>query len=426
MRVLFCPTHYVYDDSREGSELSWAYNIADRIGSVYQTSVVVTGRSTVGLRPYRIVEVDPDEDRVNFGLAHAFMFNTRYTIAALRALHRGHYDVVHHVLPFAIGRTYNVAALRHGSTTPFVIGPVQPPVAVRDPDVDPTDFKSHRSQGRTGLASLRRSATYTFGAFVSDVLAPVTFSRLSARTVSRATAVVAVNNEARALLIASGASPSRVVVIPPGIDTNRFQPLPPSVSRPGRLELLAASQLVKRKNVDLIIRAFAQLAETAPHAKLRIVGDGPEREALMRMTHILGLGGKVTFTGFVPHAAVHEEYQRADIFVNASSWEGFATSCLEALSSGLPVVSTRVGGFADAVEDARTGYLIEGRDSLEFATVMQRFLQNPTLIGEQAARARELAEREFDWARAVIPRYMQVYDQAIRERAQSRLTNRVA
>lgn len=87
MRILFCPAHYVYDESREGSELSWAYNIADRIGSLFSSSVVVTGRSTVGARRYRIVEVTPEETRVNFGLTHAFGFNARYTLAAFRALH---------------------------------------------------------------------------------------------------------------------------------------------------------------------------------------------------------------------------------------------------------------------------------------------------------------------------------------------------
>lgn len=54
--------------------------------------------------------------------------------------------------------------------------------------------------------------------------------------------------------------------------------------------------------------------------------------------HLLGVHENVAFTGFIPHAAVHEEYRRADLFVNASSWEGFATTCLEALASGLPVV----------------------------------------------------------------------------------------
>lgn len=416
MRVLFCPAHYVYDDSREGSELSWAYNIADRIGSVFSGSVVVTGKSTVGARPYRIIEVTPQETRVNFGLVHAFRFNARYTRAAFRAMREGRFDVVHHVLPFAIGKTYNVAALRHGAEIPFVIGPVQPPVAVRDAEVDPTDFKSYSSERRTGLASLRRSVGHTLDEFASDVLAPFAFSGLSARTVRRAATVVAVNDEAKDLLLGTGVAPSKVAVIPPGIDTSRFHPAKRGRRGASGLNVLAVSQLVKRKNVDVVIRAFAKVAEGAPHARLRIVGEGPERSALASLTHHLGIHERVTFTGFVRHAEVHEKYRRADIFVNASSWEGFATSSLEALASGLPVISTPVGGFADAIEDGRTGYLVTRPDPGELAAALHRLIENPERIADQSVRARELAERRFDWTTAVIPRYLEVYENVIRER----------
>ena len=417
MRILFCPAHYVYDDTREGSELAWSYNIADRISSIFPDSVVVTGRSTVGSRRYRIVEVTPGETRLNFGLRHALAFNTRYTLAAFRGLRSDRFDIVHHVLPFALGRTYNFAVLRHGSRTPFVIGPVQSPLTVRDTDVEPTDLRSYGSQDESRLASLERLAGRTFGAFLSAVAAPLLLSRVSARTLSGAAAVVAVNEQTRVGLIEIGVCPERVVVISPGVDSQRFQPATSSATDPAGVVVLSVSNLVNRKNVDVIIQAFAKVLTAAPLTRLRIVGDGPQRAALDNLARALGVRESITFTGSIPHATVHEEYRRADVFVNASAAEGFSTTCLEALASGLPVLSTKVGGFADVVEDHRNGYLIDRADSAELAAKLLWLVENPTSVAQLSIRARAIAERDFDWDTAVIPKYLDLYGHVSRERA---------
>jgi glycosyltransferase involved in cell wall biosynthesis len=396
--------------------VSWAYNIADRIGTMFPSSVVVTGWSTVRAKPYRIVELTPSETRVNFGLTHALKFNARYTFATFRALDDAAFDIVHHVLPFAIGKTFNLAAIRRGVGTPFVIGPVQPPLTAHDADLDPTDFKRYGSKRERGLAAVERSVTQSGRRFLSDTVAPTAFSGISRATVRRAAALVAVNAEARACLIRSGASPSRIAIIPPGVDTSRFEPRVRLRATPGRCDLLSVSQLIKRKNLAVVIEAFAKLAETAPESTLRIVGDGPEREALTALAYRLGVGEAVTFTGFVPNALVHEEYHGAEVFINASASEGFATTCLEALASGLPVVSTRVGGFVDAVENGRNGYLVDAPNADMFAATLAPLVEDKALVGELSRRARETAERRFDWDRSVIPAYLEVYARVVARR----------
>jgi glycosyltransferase involved in cell wall biosynthesis len=414
LRILFCPAHYLYEDGRDGSELSWAYNIADRVASQLPSSVVVTGRSMVHARPYVILELTPWENRVNFGLRHALTFNARYTRAANNALEHERFDVLHHVLPFAVGKTHNLAALRHRAVTPYVIGPVQPSI-VRDTDIDPNDLRSF--EGRSGVKSARRAVGDSIGSFASDVVGPLAFSRLSRRTIAGASALIAVNEDARHLLIRSGASPDRVVLIPPGIDTRRFR-AGSDRTPSSTVEILCVSRLLRRKNVDLVMQAFADVSRRIPEVRLRIVGDGPERPRLTRLAGELDLGEKVAFTGFIPNAAVHEEYHRADIFVNASAAEGFATTCLEALASGLPVVSTNVGGFVDAVQDGKNGYLVSAPDAGNLAAKLSALAENPTLIAELSRGAREVAERKFDWDAAVIPRYRALYERVIQERQQ--------
>jgi glycosyltransferase involved in cell wall biosynthesis len=426
LKVLFCPTHYFYDDTREGSELSWAYNIADRIGSQLPASVVITGKSTVGARPYRIIELTPWEDRLNFGLLHAFMFNARYTFAAIRALRREHFDVVHHVLPFAVGKTHNVAALRNRPTTPYIIGPVQPPLEVPDTDINANDLRSFTSRRPGGAASLKRAISGRISSFSSEAIAPAVFSRLSRRTITAASAIVAVNEEAAEFVMRNGASPERVAVIPPGVDTRRFSRASLRKTRSSYINILCVARLLRRKNVDVVIQAFAKVAEEAPQARLRIVGDGPERETLTTLTNHLGLDGKVRFAGFIPNAAVHEEYSDADIFVNASAAEGFATTCLEALASGLPVVSTKVGGFADAVRGGQNGYLIGVPDAADLAASLRRLVVEPTLRAKLSSGARDLAERRFDWDKAVIPQYLELYRRVAQQQSCSDLLGTVA
>jgi glycosyltransferase involved in cell wall biosynthesis len=381
---------------------------------MFPSSVVVTGWSTVRAKPYHIVELTPADTRVNFGLSHALAFNARYTLATIRALRNGDFDIVHHVLPFAIGKTFNLAAMRSSFGLPFVIGPVQPPLTMHDDDLDPTDFKRHVSERAGRLAAVRRSMVQTGRRIVSDTLAPATLSGIAKATMRRAAAVVAVSAEAEALLVQSGASQSRIVIIPPGVDTSRFRPPAGPPARRGGRVLLSVSQLIKRKNLDVVIRAFAKLPEATTGATLRIVGDGPERETLSALANRLGVGEAVSFSGFVPNAAVHEEYQMADVFVNASTAEGFATTCLEALASGLPVVSTRVGGFVDAIEDGRTGYLVDAPDADKLAAILAPLVDDRGLVDELSRRARDTAERRFDWDRAVIPAYLDVYERAVR------------
>lgn len=415
MKVLFCPAHYVYDDSREGSELSWAYNIADRVSRRFPASVVVTGKSAVGGRTYRIVEVTPQETRVNFGLINAFIFNARYTLAALRALRDSRFDLIHHVLPFSVGRTYNLAALRHGRATPFVIGPVQPPLPVRDADRDPADLKSHAFRRQTRLTAARTAVGHAGRVFLSDGVAPLVFGRLSRKTMADAAAIVAVNDETKEHLVHLGVSPARLAVIPPGVDTTRFRPAVVRRKCP-RTKVLSVCQLTKRKNVDLIIGAFAIASRAAPQMELRIVGDGPEEGRLRRLANDLGVGANVSFAGFVRHAEVHREYERADVFVNASAAEGFATTCLEALAAGLPIISSRVGGFATAVLPNWNGYLVDGSSPAELAEALTRLVESPAAIDTMGARGRALAVNKFDWETAIIPKYLAVYEGVIGER----------
>ncbi len=399
MRILFCPAHQIYDAENEGSEFAWTFNIADRVASRFPGSLVVTGRTEIGRRPYRIVSLTPGERRFNAGVAYALRFNALYTLATMRALHRGEFDLVHHVLPFALDRTYNLAAALPGRRTPFVIGPIQMPLTVPDTDIDPSDVRK-TSLSEPSLDPLLLRA--------ADPILRV----LSRRTLRSATRLVAVDRATRDALTARGVLPGRISIIPPGVDTARFAFAPFATKRPP-FRLLCVCHLVARKNVALVLHALVEISRRVPRVELSVVGDGPQRTSLEALADRLGVRGRVRFEGSVPHGRVHSHYEKAHVFVSASRAESFGTSCLEAMASGLPVVSTAVGAFRETVRDGHNGYIVQQETSGELADRVTTLLQQPRLLEDFGRRARATAEQSFDWDRVVVPSYLDVYAAAL-------------
>lgn len=118
--------------------------------------------------------------------------------------------------------------------------------------------------------------------------------------------------------------------------------------------LLTVGRLVRSKGFDLLLTALADLRDTVPSVRLRIVGDGPERAGLVEQAARLGLAGTVEFLGSRGPEQVRAELMGADLFVISSRDEGLPRTLLEATASGVPVVATAVGGIPAAAGDWST------------------------------------------------------------------------
>ncbi len=123
-----------------------------------------------------------------------------------------------------------------------------------------------------------------------------------------------------------------------------------------RTAILAVGRLTPQKDYPLLLRAFAQVARRFPRCELRVVGEGEERGRLERLARDLGVGQRVRWLGY--RRDMVAEYDRATVFVLASRHEGFPNVLVEAMSRGLPVVSTDCpSGPADLVTDGVAGLL---------------------------------------------------------------------
>jgi glycosyltransferase involved in cell wall biosynthesis len=170
-------------------------------------------------------------------------------------------------------------------------------------------------------------------------------------------------------------SPGRTHYIPNGVDVARFSPAPPS-ERP-MLTIGAVAALRPEKNLARLVRGFAALRRERT-ARLVIVGDGPNRASLGALAVELGIADDVSFAGEL-HDVEHA-YRSFDVFALSSDTEQMPLSVLEAMASGLPVVSTMVGDVVHMVSGANAPFVTPlDDDGLGLAASLKTLIDNPAL-----------------------------------------------
>jgi glycosyltransferase involved in cell wall biosynthesis len=126
--------------------------------------------------------------------------------------------------------------------------------------------------------------------------------------------------------------------------------------------MLVARNLEDIYDVPTALRAFARLHASHPHARLTVAGSGPRRADLERLCAELAIADAVTFTGRIENERMADLYRCADVLLNPALVDNMPNSLLEAMASGVPIVSTRVGGVPHLVEDGRTALLVPPHD----------------------------------------------------------------
>ena len=188
------------------------------------------------------------------------------------------------------------------------------------------------------------------------------------RAITSADQIITVSTALRTLAIEQGAESARVQVIGNGIDLTKFAPLPRREARrelglPEDAEVLVSvGTLVERKGFHRVIECLPELLSAHPLLHFVIVGGaGPEGDMSAKLRNLvstLRLEDRVHFLGPYPSERLKVPLSAADVFVLATSYEGWANVFLEAMACGLPVVTTDVGGNAQVVNDRSLGRLV--------------------------------------------------------------------
>ena len=165
-----------------------------------------------------------------------------------------------------------------------------------------------------------------------------------------------------------------------------------------------------QKNHALLLKAFAQGPASDPNAHLVVVGDGDLREQLHKQAKDLGLVGQIHFLGL--RTDIPDVLGAMDVFVLSSDWEGNPLSVMEAMASGLPILSTAVGGVPDLCASGREGLLVQPGDLQRLSEAMAWLLRNREarhFFGMGAARR---ARENFDVS-TMVRSYEELYDDLV-------------
>ena len=216
-----------------------------------------------------------------------------------------------------------------------------------------------------------------------------------------------------------GARTDHVSVVYYGVDA-KFAPRPRRadlVARyglDGRPVVLFFGGLKPRKNLFLLLEAWAQVLQRQPRSRLVVAGGGPLLDELRRRAERTGLEASVTFTGYVPEAEKADHFNLADAFFFPSAMEGFGLTVAEAMSSGLPVVASDRGSIPELVADGETGFVCDPGEPGRFVERLLSLLGDGVLREKLARAGRERVERLFRWERCV-EETRRVYERAVEE-----------
>jgi phosphatidylinositol alpha-1,6-mannosyltransferase len=153
--------------------------------------------------------------------------------------------------------------------------------------------------------------------------------------------------------------------------------------------VLSVARMYPRKRLSDLLHAAAILRARVPGIQVRIVGRGPEWEAVSRLHAALGLGDSVALLGDLTRERLAEEYVNASVFCLPSVQEGFGIVFLEAMAAELPVVACRIAAIPEVVLDGTTGLLVGPRDPGALAEALERLIGEPALarrLGQEGRR----------------------------------------
>jgi glycosyltransferase involved in cell wall biosynthesis len=210
-----------------------------------------------------------------------------------------------------------------------------------------------------------------------------------------------------------------VHIMPNGVDTERFQPaaarkeeLRSQLGWPRGLGFLYAGRFSAEKRLPWFIEIWAELIQkSGSDAFIAFVGEGPEKDFILRAAETGRVARKTFF-----HAPLEDPapaYAAADVFILPSVSEGLSNALLEAMSSGLAVLASRVGGTAEAVEEARSGFLFTAGDSGDLRVQLGKLLAHPELVAAFGKAARRRVEEDYSLD-SVVSRYEALYGFEVR------------
>ncbi|MEM3365455.1 MAG: glycosyltransferase family 4 protein [Candidatus Methanomethyliaceae archaeon] len=246
------------------------------------------------------------------------------------------------------------------------------------------------------------------------------FNMLRIIALKAANAIIAVSVATKKLALNIGAPKNKVAIIYNAVDESIFAPRSKAFCR-SKLALpqnskiiLSVGNLIPRKGFKYLIEALPKILTKIPNSILIIVGDGPQREELKKLAKVYKVEDKIMFTGGIATEELCLYYCAADVFALSSLHEGHAVVLLEAMSSGLPIVATRVGGNLETIINDKNGYLVEPKNVNQLANSIIEILSSEKRIHEYGNASLRIYKEKFSEEKQIW-KIVEVYSKVIQK-----------
>lgn len=213
--------------------------------------------------------------------------------------------------------------------------------------------------------------------------------------------VVCISNFCRSQLEATGADlADKSLIVHCGLNIGEYEFALRERQADATFRILCVGRLVPEKGQRRLVEAVGALRESGYDVRLTMVGDGPSRASLEKLIEGLKLGDMVELAGVVGQDSISSYYQSADVFCLPSSAEGVPVVLMEAMALGVPVISTKIAGIPELIEDGINGRLIVAGDDRALVGALAEVASHPELAAAWAIQARRKVEAEFDVTRS--------------------------
>lgn len=233
------------------------------------------------------------------------------------------------------------------------------------------------------------------------------FLRPILRRIWRNASAVVANSEWLKELALKTDKNADIDIIHNGINIEDFKP---GNSNSDEFVILTVARLIRRKGIDDLIRAIPAVVKEDQNIKLKIIGEGNMESELKELAQRLGVSKYIEFLGYVPHEELPDHYSFSDVFVLPSKNEGMPNAVLEAMASGLPIITTDAGGSKELIDG--NGIIIKIEDPDKIANSILELRKNQELRENMGARSRNIAEK-LSWE-IVAQDYLEKYEELIK------------
>ncbi len=236
----------------------------------------------------------------------------------------------------------------------------------------------------------------------------IIFQRLSKNIWERSKRVVT-NSEGLKILAERSCAEQNFEVIYNGIDFEKFKP---QKRENNKFTIISTSRLIKRKGINYLIDAFIKFNKKYKESDLIIIGDGNLREKIEEKVIKSGLKDKINILGTIDHNNINDYYKKSDVFVLPSLNEGMSNSLLEAMSSGLAIISTDTGGTRELI-DKRNGIIINKKNINDIYKSLENLYTDRQRLKKMKWESRNKAEK-MSWDN-MANKYFLIYRDIIKK-----------